>query len=139
MKTGDDYLTADRVRNVYAKCYRNEGWNPTKAVTVDGVMLRHTFSIAALHSHREHVIRLLLSLPAGFRADEGQGGSMGMMNLRGTSVPWTDQMPDVEKLIALGLASGLLSFCAPREKWGRLPSGIPYLRVDITRFGVSVN
>jgi hypothetical protein len=48
-------------------------------------------------------------------------------------------MTDVEKLVALGMASGLVSFCAPRDKWDRLPGGLPYVRVEITRFGVSVN
>jgi hypothetical protein len=136
---GDGFLTADRVRSTYARCYRDEGWKPYKATSVDGVMFRHTFSIQALHTNREAVIRILLSLPSGFRVDERGGGSMAMMNQRDDKTVWTDDVSDVEKLIALGLASGLLSYCAPREKWGSLPDGLPYLRVEITRFGVSVN
>jgi hypothetical protein len=140
MSTSDDgYLTADRVRTVYAGSFRREGWKPAKAVCVEGVLLRHTFSIAMIHYWRESIIRMLLSLPTGFRVDSGGGGTMTMMNQRGDQTFWTRDVTDVEKLIALGLASGLLSFCAPREKWGKLPGGVPYLRVEITQFGVSVN
>lgn len=139
MKTDDGFLTRDRVQAVYSVSYRPEGSRPTKNITVSGVTLRHTFSTRMIQRYREDTIRMLLSLHAGFRVDEGQGGSMAMMNLRGNGTPWTNDISDVEKLVALGLASGLLSFCAPRANWSKLPGGIPYVRVEITRFGVSVN
>jgi hypothetical protein len=137
--TEDGFLTADRVRNIYSLCFRPEGSRPKFNTTVQGALLRHTFSVKLIQRYREDIIRMLLSLPAGFRTDERGGGSMMTMNIRGDKTPWTNTVPDVEKLIALGLASGLLSFCAPRDRWSKLPGGVPYVRVDITRFGVSVN
>ena len=139
--TGDEYLTTDRVRTVYAKCFRPEGSKALHRVTVEGWLLRHTFSVRWLQTHREDIIRMLLCLPEGLRADEGNGGTIGLMVLRGqqTKEVWTKDMSDVEKLLALGLASGLMSFCAPRNRWASLPGGFPYVRVEITKFGVSVN
>lgn len=137
--TSDGFLTADRVRSVYERCYRAEGTRPTKNVTVEGPLLRHTFSIRMLHIHRENVIRMLLSIRSEFRTDERGGGSMLMINQRGDNTLWTTDVSDVEKFIALGLASGLMNYCAPRETWAKLPGGAPYIRVDITRYGVTVN
>jgi len=135
----DGYLTTARVLEVYKQCWRPEGSAPAHNVEVAGWLVRHTFSIMRLQRSREAIIRMLLSLNEGFRADVGEGGSVGAMVQRGDGSVWTQDMTDVEKLVALGIASGLASFCAPRDKWDRLPGGLPYVRVEITRFGVSVN
>jgi len=137
--TSDHYVTADRVRAAYVRCFRPEGSKALHRVTVEGWLLRHTFSIGQLQKSREEIIRMLLCLPAGLRADVGQGGTIGLMVMRNDHSLWTKDMPDVEKLLALGLASGLMSFCAPRDRWPSLPDGFPYVRVEITQFGVSVN
>lgn len=137
--TSDDFLTAARVRDVYARCFRPAGSPRPSRVYVEAWMLGHTFSTAELAKSREEIVRMLLSLPEGFRGDASGGGSVAHATLRGDSVMWTGDMSDVEKLVALGMAVSLVSFCAPRDKWHRLPQGLPYVRVDITRFGVSVN
>lgn len=137
--TPDEYLSANRVRVIYAGCFRREGWNPMKSVVVEGALLRHTLSLKMLQHWREDIIKLLLCLPAGFRVDEGAGGSVMMLNQRANRTIWTTDLTDTEKLIALGLGVGLLSFCATRANWSKLPGGVPYVRVEITRFGVSVN
>lgn len=139
--TSDQYLTADRVRQLYARCARPEGSTKLSRlnVEVEAWMLRHTFSIRWIQKNREEIIRALLSLPDGFRADVGEGGSVLAMRERGDGSAWTDDKNDVERLIALGMAAGLVTFCAPRDKWAKLPGGLPYVRVEITRFGVSVN
>jgi len=138
--SGDGYLTSARLHHVYGACWRAEGTrNSLQRIEVSGWLLRHTFSIKKLHANREDIIRMLLSLPAGFRTDVGEGGSVAAMIERGDGVIWSMDMSDVEKLVALGIASGLMTFCAPREKWHMLPGGLPYVRVEITMFGVSVN
>jgi hypothetical protein len=137
--TSDAYLSADRVRSIYAQCFRPEGSDSPRRVMVEGWLAKHTFAIAVLHKYREDIIRMLLSLPAGFRADVLEGGSVGLMIRRGDGTVWSAEMSDIEKLVALGIASGLMTFNAPRDKWHRLPGGLPYVRIEITRFGVSVN
>jgi hypothetical protein len=135
----DGYLTSARVLEVYQQCWRPEGSAPAHNVEVEGWLVRHTFSIMRLQRSRETIIRMLLSLHPGFRSDEGQGGSVGAMVTRGDGNVWSTDLTDIEKLVALGLASGLVTFCAPRDKWASLPGGLPYVRVEITMFGVSVN
>ena len=107
--------------------------------TVEAWIMKHTFAVGTVQRYREDIVKMLLCLPTGFRSDEGEGGSVAMASVRADQLFWTGDMTDVEKLIALGVASGLVSFCAPREKWHRLPGGLPYIRIEITRFGVSVN
>jgi len=103
--TDDSYLTADRVHHVYGACWRAEGTrNSLQRIEVVGWLLRHTFSIKKLHGYREEIIRMLLSLPAGFRSDVGEGGSVGNMIERGDGVIWSVDMADIEKLVALGIA-----------------------------------
>jgi hypothetical protein len=137
----DTYLTADRVMSIYAACWRPDGAGalPSNYLTVEAWLGKHTFNVRRLHAHREEIIRMLLSLPAGFRADEREGGSVGAMIQRGDGSVWSTDMKDIEALIALGMANGLMTFCAPRDKWDRLPGGLPYVRIEITKFGVSVN
>lgn len=136
--SGDDYLTEARVLEAYERCYRDETVK-TGTVQVSGFLLRHTFSIRRLYEYRESIIRMLLSLPAGFREDVGGGGSVGHMVLRGDGKMWAADMATIEKLVALAIASHLMEFCSPRETWSRLPQGLPYVRIKITRFGVTVN
>jgi hypothetical protein len=108
-------------------------------VTITGWLLRHTFSVRQLQRDREEIIRMLLCMQAGFRTDERGGGSVGAAIVREDGQLWTNDMSDVEKLISVGMALGLVEFCAPRDRWGSLPGGLPYVRVMISRFGATVN
>ena len=138
-QTSDGFLTYERVRSVYERCYRDQTARILAKAEVEGWLLRHTFSVVQLTKAREDIVKMLLCLPEGFRTDEGGGGSVAQMIMRDDGTPWTGEMPDVEKLLVLGMAVGLMEFCAPRDKWHRLPGGFPYVRVMIGRLGVSVN
>ena len=135
--TGDGFLDTDRVRTTYEKCYRDETFQG--GIRVEAWMLAHTFSSKQLDKHREDIIKMLLALQPGYRTDIKGGGSVVSMIFRGDNSMWTDDHTDIEKLLALGLALNLVSFCAPRDKWAALPGGLPYVRIEITRFGVTVN
>lgn len=137
-RSGDGFLTAVRVRHIYADCYREER-HTVKVAKVTAWLCAHTLSDSRLYKYREDVIRMLLSLKPEARVDEKGGMSVAVMTYRGDNTQWTDDMSDIDKLIALGMAMGLLSFCAPRDKWPALPGGLPYVRIEITRFGVKLN
>lgn len=34
---------------------------------------------------------------------------------------------NMEELMCLGLATGLVQFCLPREEWAVFPGGLPYI------------
>lgn len=138
----DSYLTSERVRTVYERCFRPEAEYSAARINraqVEAWMLRHTFSVPQLGRSREEIIRMLLCLQSGFRVDEKGGGSVGAATIREDGSFWTGDMSDVEKLVSLGVAVGLVSFPAPREKWSRLPGGLPYICVEIKKTGVSLN
>lgn len=83
---------------------------------------------------------MLLCLQAGLRSDVGGGGSVANMVLRDDGTLWTQDMGDVERLIALGMGIGLVTWKVPeRAKWPQLPGGLPYVQIEITAQGVSVN
>lgn len=137
-RSGDGFLTAVRVRHIYAEAFRGENVT-VHAAKVTAWLCKHTLSDRVLYKYREDVIRMLLSLHPGARVDEQGGMSVAMMTYRGDKTQWTDDMSDIDKLIALGMALGLVSFCATRDRWHTLPGGLPYVRVEITRFGVKLN
>jgi len=43
---------------------------------------------------------------------------------------WADLHRTMDELVALGIATGKLSFLIPREMWSILPGGMPYLIVN---------
>lgn len=137
--TPDGFLTYERVRSTYERCYRDPTARIFAKAEVEAWIHRHTFSVNQLTKAREDIVKMLLCLPEGFRHDEKGGGSVSQMIMRADGTMWTGDMPDVEKLIALGMGVGLMEFCAPRERWPLLPGGFPYVRVMIGRLGVSVN
>jgi hypothetical protein len=136
--TPDGFLSDDRVRQVYETCFRSEHVR-FGTTQIEAWLLRHTFNVKKLMQYREDIVRMLCCLPRGFRSDERGGGSVYDASHRDDGTMWTGDMADVEKLIALGIAVQLVEFCAPRANWHRLPSGLPYIRVLITRFGVRTN
>ena len=139
---GDGFLTYERLREVYERCARPAtGPALMNRATVLSWLQEHTFDVPALSKERESVIRMLLSLPAGFRVDsKGGGASVIDAARRGDGEFWTGDHRDVDRLIALGMASGLVEFCQPdRAKWPSLPGQLPYIRIEITRTGVRIN
>jgi len=138
-RNDDGYLSADRVRELYVRCAVPEHTSDTSHTQVSAWLLRHTFKIERLTQNRESIIRMLLCLPAGYRIDVSGGGSVIEAIRRADGTQWTDDVTDVERLLALGMALELASFCVSREHWDKLPMACPYFRVDITALGVSVN
>lgn len=136
-RSADGFLTHQRVVEVYDRCIRREG--TSNCTNVDGWMFVHTMHPQSLMVCREDITRMLLSLPAGARVDVSGGASVAMLTRRDDGTIWTGEMLAVERLVAMGIGVGLAEFCAPREAWPRLPGGLPYVRVNITAHGVSVN
>lgn len=137
--TPDGFLTEQLVRQTYDAVYADRSVTFETAEVV-GWILQHTMSIRRLQLNRENIIKMLLCLQEGFRRDTRGGGSVAAMIYRNDGTIWTQDMAAVERLVALGVGVGLMSFNVPdRSKWPKLPGGLPYVRVEITATGVTIN
>jgi hypothetical protein len=96
-------------------------------------------AVGVVHTFRFHPVRLaerlaaireqLEGLPEEFQQRSPSGGGSflnGCMDRFG--IQWGEAY-QVEALMCLGIASGFVRYCMPREYWGTLPGGVPYFLV----------
>lgn len=115
-------LTAARVSEIFEDC--DGGTTP-----VEGIRVEH-FRADRVEAHRAEIAAMLDELPEAFRADNDGGMSFLTACMDRNGRQWCDSQATVAMLVALGVATGMLSFAAPREAWPILPGGMPYLIVD---------
>ena len=102
-------------------------------VEVQSVRTRFGFARDRLDHNRARIQELLAQLPPEFRA-MGSGpaarGGWTFLNacVRADGVHWGEH-PDVELLLALGLAIGSVRWLLERELWDVLPGGMPYFYI----------
>lgn len=131
-------LTAENVRAVVTDAiFRDEeisGGPPSDYIEGDGILRRFGFHPERLESHREDVHSMLQQLGDDFKAEAGGGASFLNMCIRADGVHWAEQSTCAD-LCALGTALGLVSFPLPREVWGALPGGVPYVTIHAAEAG----
>jgi len=44
-------------------------------------------------------------------------------------VQWGEHR-NIEQLVVLGIAAKMVKYCMPRDMWGILPGGMPYIAID---------
>ncbi len=128
-------LTGENVERIFVDClYRSEEWDPeTKAtppgaVIVQGIMVDFGFHPGRIAQHRAELLEMIKELPEPFFSGSDGGGwsFLAMCNDR-DGRQWADLHLTMEKLMCLAMAAKLASYCAPREIWGALPGGMPYV------------
>jgi len=124
-------LTSDNVHEILIDCLFKQGeehLHPT-AILARGVVTSLGFHPDRLESHREEIRELLSQLPDTFKKESG--GGMSFLNACNTQdgTQWGEHR-NIDELIMLGLATGMVQFCLPREVWGALPGGMPYFWVE---------
>lgn len=98
-------------------------------VVVDGILRKYGFNKVAIQAHREEIRELLNQMPAEFHRRTGGGSSFLNLCMTKDGVQWGEHV-NVEALICLGLASGMAQYAFPKEIWGLLPGGMPYVVFD---------
>jgi len=126
-------LTAEAVEKIFRHSFfveeeMSDEALVTTAAVGEGIMNRYGFHPERLESHREEVKELLGELSSDFQ--ETGGGGMSFLNacMDKNERQWGEHI-NVEMLMSLGLALGLVEYCAPRELWPILPGGMPYFVV----------
>lgn len=96
-----------------------------------GIITFYMLSPDAVKAHHQDIKELLLELPEQFLLSKGGGWSFLQAAFDKQGHHWGEH-PDMEALITLGIAAGLVNFLLPREMWTMMPGGMPYLFVKDT-------
>ena len=100
-------------------------------VTAEGIGNKVGFHPGRLETHRAQVTAWLTLLPYQFHKSGGGGWSfLNACNDR-DGVQWTGFHVRMDQLFTLGIALGLVDWQLPRDMWGMLPGGMPYVVVDL--------
>lgn len=95
--------------------------NVKKIIGISGVSF---FRLDKVLENREEIKSIIDQLHDNF----DNGWSYTQINRVKDGSTWTDKDTQMELLLMLGLASGLLEFCSKRGDWHKLPNGMPYIR-----------
>jgi len=85
------------------------------------------FNTKILEVNKSSIIEILNELPENFKKDSGGGWSFLNMCINKDGFQWTSYHKIIDELVCLGNAAGVLSFPFPKEMWGALPGGMPYI------------
>ncbi len=105
-----------------------EGNPPAGYHIVQGVMLSVLVNDAKAKKQKETIRELLAELPDPFHEDKGGGWSFLQACMDRHGRQWGEH-PDIDSLICIGQAVGLLRMQFTRDMWKSLPGGMPYLVV----------
>ncbi len=114
---------------VFMDCLFKKGEPQNDAVIVKGVMLHIGFNPIKIEKHKQDIEDLLSGLPDSFKASGG--GGYTFLNACDTKdgKQWADMHKTMDELVCLGLATGKVEFCMPRDHWSILPGGMPYFMI----------
>lgn len=104
---------------------------PDWLVPADGLTLRTGLVREKVQEHREDIREMLSELPDSFHASGGGGMSFLNMCDDKEGNQWTGLHATAEQLVVLGIATGFAKYALPREMWGALPGGMPYIIVNL--------
>lgn len=120
-------LTDENVHAVFLDCLFKE-FDPTdNHVIGEAVMGKFGFNPEKLKKYDSDIAAMLDELPETFKKSGGGGWSFLNMCEDKNGHQWTGFHKQVDELVALGTATGKMAFLMPRELWGALPGGMPYL------------
>lgn len=97
------------------------------ALLVEGIVGTYGISPSKIEQNKGRIRALLASMPDEFQARKGGGMSFLNLCMDAEGAQWTGEHRTMEALVVLGVAAGMASFPLPREVWGVLPGGMPYV------------
>jgi hypothetical protein len=122
---------ATAIHDLFVGCLFREGEPTDGAVMVDGITAKFGFHPERVAEAREPLRRAADAIVTdGFR--KTGGGGMSFLSLCETrdGEQWGEHV-NCQELCCLAIATGLASWCMPRELWGILPGGMPYVVFDL--------
>jgi hypothetical protein len=125
----DSPLNPAHVNTVFQACLTEP--DHQRAVLVQGICHNAAFDRAELADRHGEITAMLEQLPAEFRPHPEGGGGWTFLNLCNDrdGTQWTALHLVMERLIMLGIATDQAEWQFPREMWGVLPGGMPYVQI----------
>ena len=123
-------LTAEKVNTTFMNCLFKEGDPTDNHIIGEGVMMKVGFNPERLKESEPVIMEMLNDLPEEFKKTGGGGMSFLNMCNDKDGKQWADLHTTMDELVALGNATGKLSFLMPKEMWSVLPGGMPYIVVS---------
>ena len=125
-------LTSANVAVAFLDCLFNksEKIGDANIIQVDGAMQSFGFNISRVDSHRDVICSMLSQLPGPFHKDSGGGWSFLQGVCDKQDNQWGEHQ-NVDQLMTLGIALGVVTYITPREMWVTLPGDMPFFQVDV--------
>lgn len=96
-------------------------------VRAPGIVCDAGFEPERLHAHEAEIRSFVDEMAPQFFLDSGGGWTFLNLAVDRRGEQWTDLHQRMEQLVQLAIASGMGSFCIPREFWSSMPGGMPYV------------
>lgn len=122
-------LTSENVNSVFIDCLYKDGEDTNGHIKAEGITTTIGFHPERLSKHKDEVQAMLQYLPGNFHQNKGGGWTFLNACNDKNNHQWTDLRQKMEQLFQLGIALGLAKWQLPRELWGALPGGMPYVVV----------
>lgn len=122
-------LTSENVSEIFMNCLFKEGENTENAIIAEGVMTKVGFHPERLKQATPSIEAMANELPDEFKPKRGGGMSFLNACIDNKGNHWGEHK-NIDQLVCLGIASGILKYLMPREMWEVLPGGMPYLVVS---------
>lgn len=128
---GEALISSKQVTEVFYDCLFKEEelakGNPAEGefVPAQGLTISAGFHPGRLQEHAEEILAIIDNLPEEFK----QGWSFLNFCTDREGNQWTGMHKVCEQLVMLGIAIDKLEYCMPRDMWGMLPGGVPYIQV----------
>lgn len=123
-------LTTNNVEALFTKCLFEKGETPEPHVVGEGVLTLAHFHPGRLKESEADIASMCDELHPNFHKDSGGGFSFLNLCEDKNGRQWADLHITMDKLVALGMATGKLSYFLPRPMWSSLPGGMPYIIVN---------
>ncbi len=117
------------VESIFLDCLFKDGEVSSNHVLAEGITMTVGFNPGRIETHKAEIEALLDELPDQFQASGGGGWSFLNACEDKHGNLWTGLHRRMEQLFLLGIAIGKVEYQLPRDMWGALPGGMPYLVV----------
>jgi hypothetical protein len=122
-------LNPEKVHQTFLDCLYDDSEERNDAVYASGITLKCGFHPERLAKNTPAIVGMLMQLPDDFMQTKGGGMSFINACVDKNGNQWTGMHRIMEELFIMGIATGKVSECMPREMWGLLPGGMPYYMV----------